>query len=152
MKRYRFSLDSVLRARRASEERARQELARANRHLLESTERYRAEAARYQALVPPAGPVEAARFLTERAQRELVAATLTSARSAMHQAAAAARAQQGAWQAARRHVRVLERLDSRRRSEHRNAVLRAEAAELDDIVSARWAAGVRRPATGRGER
>ena len=140
MKRYRFRLDSVLRARRAQEELARQELARANARLRGAIEAHRAESERYGRLPVLAGELEPMAFRRERACADLAAATVEAVRLVMDAAAAEAAARYVAWTEAARLVAALERLDDRRRAEHRTEELRAEVSEADDMTGARFAA------------
>jgi len=140
MNRYRFRLDSVLRARRAQEELARQELAQANRRLRTAMEAHRREAQRYSELSTSIGVLEGLEFHRERATAELAAATVEAARLTVDAAAAEAAAAYTAWTDAARLVAALERLDERRRAEHRAEELRHEVAVADDLTGARVAA------------
>jgi len=151
--RYRFRLESVLRARRAQEDLARQELAQANLRLRGAMEAHRRESDRYCRLSTTVGVLQGTDFRRERAQAELAAATVEAARIAMDAAAAEAAARYTDWTEAARLVAALERLDDRRRAEHRAEELRAEVALADDLTGARFAGEGRdrqtRPAGGR---
>lgn len=149
MNRYRFRLESVLRVRRAEEELARQELSRANAKLRVAMEAHRRESQRYGELETTSGELDPADFRRERAHHERVAATVEAARQAMDAAAAAAACRYVSWSEAARLVAALERLDDRRRAEHRDDMRRAEVAEADDMTSARFA-GDDSVAAGRG--
>ncbi len=138
MNRYRFRLESVLRVRRAEEELARQELARANARLRAAMEIHRVEAQRYGELRTLSGELDSVAFMSERAYAELAAATVEAARQVMDAAAAEAAARYVSWTEAARLVAALERLDDRRRAEHRIEEQRAEVAESDDMTSARF--------------
>jgi len=59
----------------------------------------------------------------------------------MDAAAAEAACRYVSWSEAACLVAALERLDDRRRAEHRDEALRAEVAEADDMTSARFATG-----------
>jgi len=144
--RYRFRLENVLRVRRAEEELARQELARANGRLRAAMEAHRIEAQRYADLRSTTGVLEPADFRRERAYAELAAATVDAARQVLDAAAAEAAARYVAWTESARLVAALERLDDRKRAEHRADAARAEVAEADDMTSARFSEGDRRPA------
>ncbi len=148
MKRYRFRLEAVLRARRAQEDMARQELARANRTLQAADDLLRAEQDRYRALAAPSGTVDVAGELGERQRRELVAAAAHEAGLRREDLAVAAAVQQAAWREAAQRVAALERLDARRRADHELALNRSVAAEIDDLVTSRFTpeAGSRRVA------
>jgi flagellar protein FliJ len=139
VKRYRFRLESVLRARRAQEELARQELARANLRLRAAVARRDDEEARYRALVERPARGDRTDFLEDRAQAELAAATLNGARRTAEDVAVAAAVRHAAWRETAQRVAALERLDERRRDEHALEASRAEVNELDDMTSARWA-------------
>jgi len=141
MNRYRFRLESVLRVRRAEEELARQELARANARLRAAMEAHRRESQRYDELQTAPGVLEPVVFLRERAYADLAAATVEAARQAMDAAAAEAACRYVSWSEAACLVAALERLDDRRRAEHRDEARRAEVAEADDMTSARFATG-----------
>lgn len=140
MKRYAFRLEVVLRARRAQEEMARQDLARANRLVRAAQERADAEEERYQSMGTPTGVVEMVEDRRDRVWRELAAGTATEARRVSEDQAVAAAVQQAVWREAARRVAALERLDQRRRQEHVLALSRAEASEVDDLVTSRFEA------------
>lgn len=140
MRRYGFRLEVVLRARRAQEELARQELARANRRVREAQDRAAAEDQRYRSLGAPTGIVEMVEDRRERVWRELAAGTADEARRASEDEAVAAAVQQAVWREAAQRVAALERLDQRRRQEHALELARAEAAEVDDLVTSRFEA------------
>jgi flagellar FliJ protein len=151
MNRYRFRLESVLRVRRAEEELARQELARANARLRAAMEAFRRESERYGALESAPGALDPTGFRQARAYAELAAATVDAARQVMDAAAEEAAGRYVAWSEAATLVAALERIDDRRRAEHREEALRAEVAEADDMTSARFVAADP-VAAGRGSR
>jgi flagellar FliJ protein len=138
MKRYQFRLDAVLRARRAQEDVARQELVRANLALRRARERTAAERQRLANLGVPTGVVDLVQDRQERTWRSLAAATAHAARRSEEDLAVAAAVRQAVWREAAQRVAALERLDERRRAEHAGAVARAEAAEVDDLVTSRF--------------
>jgi flagellar protein FliJ len=140
--RYRFRLDSVLRARRVQEDQARQELAQANRRLRTAMEAHRREAQRYGEMTTALGALGGLDFHRERATAELAAATVEAARLVMDAAAAEAATAYTSWTEAARRVAALERLDDRRRAEHRAEELRHEVAAADDLTGARVAAAL----------
>lgn len=140
MKRYAFRLEVVLRARRAQEEMARQELARANRRVRAAQERAVAEEERYRSMGAPTGVVEMVEDRRDRVWRELAAGTLTEARRTSEDETVAAAVQQAVWREAAQRVAALERLDQRRRQEHALALARSEVAEVDDLVTSRFEA------------
>jgi flagellar biosynthesis chaperone FliJ len=138
VKRYRFRLDAVLRARRAQEDAARQELARANHALRQAQALAAAELARLRALPVPTGVVDLVRDAEDRVWRTLAADSAHFAGRQAEELAVAAAVSQAAWREAAQRVAALERLDERRRAEHAALVAHAEAAEVDDIVTARF--------------
>jgi flagellar biosynthesis chaperone FliJ len=138
VKRYQFRLEAVLRARRAQEDAARQELARANLALVEAQQRADAEHARVRSLGAPTGIVDLLQDRQDRVWRSLAADTAHDARRRCEDLAVAAAVKQAAWREAAQRVAALERLDARRRAEHAVAVARAEAVAVDDLVTHRF--------------
>ncbi len=138
MRRYEFRLASVLQLRRAEEQSARGALRAANDELRRriATRDERAAHYRVVAATPPAASAEG--LLAQHQLGELAAAAVLSARRRVTAAAADAALAQVAWSNASRRVKVLERLDERRRAEHAAAEARAEAAEIDDLVTSRY--------------
>lgn len=135
MKRYQFRLATVLRVRRIEEEAARA-------HMLEArTVAVRARVARDQAAahcrdLPVAlGPSSADEFRKERQVLELAAASLSTRQAALLAAEGEAERVRALWSAAAARVAVLERLDERRREEHRLAVDGEEIRFLDEVAS-----------------
>ena len=138
MRRYEFRLASVLQLRRAEEQSARGALRAANDELRRriATRDERAAHYRVVAATPPAASAEG--LLAQHQLAELAAAAVVGARRRVTTAAADAALAQVAWSNASRRVKVLERLDERRRAEHAAAEARAEAAEIDDLVTSRY--------------
>ena len=137
MKRYQFRLAPLLRLRRAEEESAREGLRAANDELRRRIAVRDGRAERYRAIA--AGPLatSAEALLAERQGGELAAGAVASARKAVTTAAADAALAQVAWSGASRRVKILERLDDRRRAEHAAAEARADVAEVDDLTTSR---------------
>jgi len=145
MKRYRFSLESVLHVRRTQEESARQQLAAANRDLRRSQAALVAETERYRARTDTPGPCDLDSFRASRLGAEHAAACVASARRSVESTGLAATARRSEWSDAARQVAALERLDERRQSEWQSEFRRQEDVEVNDMVTARWsnrAAGV----------
>jgi flagellar export protein FliJ len=140
VKRYHFALASVMRARRAQEDLARQRLAAANRAVRQAEGAYAALLAESQ--VPPVlgTAVDVASFQTTRAAEERMARSVESLRRAVIDAEVAAATQRAAWVEAAKVLKSLERLDERRREQWWLEERREEALTTDDIVGARWAA------------
>lgn len=140
MKKYRFSLDSVLRARRAQEEAARQSLADANHRLRRCRARHEAalDAYRIVASSPARGPGERDLFLDDRSRELRLAEAVEQASTIVAECEVQTAACYSAWVLAGQRVASLERLDERRRSEWKYAQAIAEATLIDDIVNSRW--------------
>lgn len=138
MKRYAFRLETVLRARRAQQDLARQELARANQALRRAMATVHAEQERYQAMESVTGVVDVVQDAQDRVWRTLAADSLHQAERSREDLAVTAAVHQAAWREAAQRVAALERLDGRRRAEHDVLVSRAEAAEVDDLVTSKF--------------
>ncbi len=140
MKRYRFSLESALRARRAQEDVARQRLAEANHRVQRAWAAHRAAVEAYRAVSVsvPAGPADHDTFLAGRYHEMRMAEAAERAHRAAVEAEVEAATLYAAWVEAGKQVASLERLDERRRSEWDAEALREEAAAVDDVVASRW--------------
>ena len=140
MKRYKFSLETVLRARRVQEELARQNLADANRRLRRSEALHAAARDAYHlvAVRPSRGPGERDRFLDDRSREMRLAEAVEQASTVVSECETKAAECHAAWVLAGQRVASLERLDERRRSEWDQARARDESTVLDDIAGARW--------------
>jgi flagellar FliJ protein len=138
MKRFQFRLATVLRVRRVEEERARGALALANAARRQAeTERQRAE--EHLAATPqPAAVVPLAAYRAWRATGELRAERWQTASQQASRAAEAAEERRQAWARAATRVAALERLEARRRDAWRQELFRAEAREVDDLVTSRF--------------
>ncbi|HET6792939.1 MAG TPA: hypothetical protein VFH45_00770 [Acidimicrobiales bacterium] len=137
MKRYRFRLAGVLRVRRLEEEAARGRLFEARAALVAATTAVEAALAHYRSAPQPLGEMSLEELSRHRLLADLAASSLAAARTAAEQAAATAAIRQAEWSAAAARVAVLERLDERRREEHRLEADRAEVAVLDDLTTSR---------------
>ncbi|HET6810691.1 MAG TPA: flagellar export protein FliJ [Acidimicrobiales bacterium] len=133
MKRYRFRLETVLRVRRLEEETARLELLTANTRLADACARRDAAAAHYRQIPIELGSCSTEELRRTRQRAELAAATLGARQATVDEAARHAEAAREAWMAAVGRVKVLERLDERRREEHRLELERDETRFLDDV-------------------
>ena len=140
MKRYHFRLAAVLRVRRAEEEAAKLELRAANVALREAVAARDLAAERYRALAAEGATTGSVADLhAQRLHAGLLAEQVAAAeRLAMERTGTAVLAQ-ARWSKAAKRVAVLERLDARRRAEHRAEEQRAEIALVDDLVTARYA-------------
>ena len=135
MKRYKFSLQSALRARRAQEDIARQRLATSNHRLQAAEAVYRQTLDEYRGAGVLAGIVAHEVFLDDTARRDRSAQAVERARQVVKVEAAM---YFSAWVDSAKRVRSLDRLDERRRAEWRLEDLRDEAATIDDVVASRW--------------
>lgn len=138
MKRYHFRLAAVLRLRRMEEEQARETLSAANNRLRQAISERDVQAARYAALAQSATAVTLDGLRAEQHAAGLAASVSAQAKKAATSAAADAALARIAWTATSRQVKVLERLESRRREEHDADEQRAEVTEIDDLVTARY--------------
>jgi flagellar biosynthesis chaperone FliJ len=138
MAKYRFRLETVLRARRVQETQRRSALAAANRALVESlrvcdmalasyTEHSRHEA------------VDVRSLCAERFDIEVAALRMLEAERDANRKASEAALAHVEWSQAARGVAVLERLDARRREEHAIEENRKDVRMVDDLVTARYA-------------
>jgi flagellar biosynthesis chaperone FliJ len=141
MKRFRFSLEAVLRLRRVQADLARHALAQANREL-ERRRRERAEREAKLAALPVAaleGVVSVAAFEAEHLRGSLAAEALRASAEAFRQASAVAGQRRAAFLGATQRVSALERLEQRRRQAFVMGQRREEAAVLADLVAERYA-------------
>lgn len=137
MRRYRFRLETVLRVRSLEEEGARVRLLEANGAVTRARSGRDEAAGRYSGLPVFSGPCSVQDFRGSRRREEMAAATLAARQFALEQAGEMAEEARLGWMAARGRVRVLERLDERRRAEHGLEVGRDEGRFLDDIGTTR---------------
>ncbi len=144
MKRYRFTLESVLRARRAQEDLARQQLAQANRALRRAQATLADVTAAYDRRPVDRGQIDLAGLHRQRLDGELAAAEVDRRRGQLADAAVEAATHYARWTEAARLVAALERLDERRRAEWRLEAQRQEAAAVDDVVTSRFIADEQR--------
>jgi flagellar export protein FliJ len=144
MKRYRFTLEAVLRIRRAQEEAAGFALAHANRQHQRALDAHRDVSARLDALVLERAAQDHASFRRERDMTERRVAAVAAAAAALDAAADEAAARHADWSAAAVRVAALERLDERRRGEWRMDEQRAEVAAIDESALVGWLADPRR--------
>jgi len=138
MKRYRFPLEAVLRARRAQEDVARQNLVGANHRVRQAQENLSRQQARYLAVADPVGVVDAVTAVQDHAGRQVLAGVVDEAKRGYEDRSVEAAVLQAAWREAAQRVAALERLDERRRADHSLLALRAELVEVDDLVTSRF--------------
>lgn len=133
---YVFRLATVLRVRRAEETTARASLMLANSSLVSAIGARELAEARYRAASSTVTDVAA--LLEERCNADLAAGTLERAQRRVSRAASEAALAHVSWTGAAKRVKMLERLDERRRAEHREEEGRREVAMIDDLVAARY--------------
>jgi flagellar export protein FliJ len=138
VRRYRFSLESVLRARRAQEELARQRVAEANQHVNAARTAYVAALDAYRALAVPTGPVDRPDLVAQRDHQTRMLLAVERAHGRVAEAEVAAATCYAAWVETAKAVASLERLDERRRAEWEAEARRDEAAAVDDVVVSRY--------------
>jgi len=139
MKRYRNRLQRVLDVRRIQEERARAALQQANNAERLAREVAQTKRDRYREHQPMVGPVSLISHNVDRSLYELRALAVLEADERIAEAQAQVQHRLSQWAQAAQKVEALERLDGRRRVEHAMEAERAEARELDDMVTGRAA-------------
>lgn len=140
MRRYRFRLAPVLRVRRIEEDRAAGELALAQLDERRAEEELAARRTAYSVLpVRDTGTEGVATFTASRFRYETAAAGIAAAEAHRSLVEAAAAERRAAYLAAAARRTALERLDERKREEHRLETDRDEAVEVDDVVTGRFA-------------
>lgn len=138
MKRYQFSLESALRARRAQEEVARQRLAEVNLRLQRARQAHAAALGAYRSMALTAAPQTKESFVAHRTREMAMAEAVERAHRAAMKIEVESSMMFTAWVDAAKMVASLERLDERRRSEWEVEARRDEAAAVDDVVNSRW--------------
>jgi flagellar export protein FliJ len=133
VKRYEFSLQTVLRARRAQESVARADLLRANLKVAAAEVAADRSRAHYEDVLATDG----APFMVQQQRSELAAGALIGARGALADARAAVATAMEGYLVAARSVSVLEKLDERQCQEHATAAQREEANQVDELVTTR---------------
>ncbi len=138
MRRYRFPLETLRRVRCAQERTAIARLAEANRAHTKAGDEHRERESSYLALSWPLGPYNLPQLSEAQARRQLSASCVHAAAQHLAQTAADREAAMEKWSLAARNVSALDRLDSRLKEDHRLALDRGAALEVDDIVNTRW--------------
>ena len=133
MKRYEFSLGSVMRVRRITEGIAKAELQKANMATAGAESDVHNSQAHYEEVSTSEGPS----WMAQAARAHLAAETAILARESLAAARAAAATALGQYMAATRAVSVLGHLDEHRREEHAAAVQHEEMATVDELVTSR---------------
>jgi len=133
MKRYEFELQAVLRARRLQQDVAKSGLQKANLAASAAEKAAMDSWGHYEELARPSEVL----MMAQRELSELAAKAVLEARQAAASAQDTARAALGAYLESARAVTVLEKLDERRREEHRAEALREEALLSDEMAGVR---------------
>jgi flagellar export protein FliJ len=133
VKRYEFSLQTVLRARRAQESVARADLLQANLKVAAAEVAQGRSRAHYEDVLAD----DSSAFLVHRQRSELAAEALIGASGAVRDAQAAVASAMEVYFVAARSVSVLEKLDERQRQEHAAAAQREETKQVDELVTSR---------------
>jgi flagellar FliJ protein len=139
LKAYRFALESVLRARRAQENLARQRLAQANGRFRDARALHQAAGDAYRCAAREPAPSDRDAFVAARAHEMRMAEAVERAFRTAKEREVETATCYTAWVEAGKLVASLERLDRRRREEWALEMLRDEAAAIDDVVTSRWA-------------
>ena len=139
MNRYRFRLESVLRVRRIEEDRAVAALAESLRDLTAAEERLERRFDAYRDAERRTESMSIEELLRNRDRLANLAASVVAAGTARLEASVVVDERRAEWSAAAMRVSALERLDERRRDEHRLEANRQEIIEADDMVIARAA-------------
>ena len=138
MRRYRFTLESALRARRAQEDVARQRLAEANHRLAQARAAHPAAIDAARAVTLSTSAMDREDFVSTRAHEMRLADAVVRAQRTSVEIEVEAAVCYAAWVESGKRVASLERLDERRREEYQAEVLREEATAVDDVVASRW--------------
>jgi hypothetical protein len=133
MKRYQFSHETVLRARRAQESVARADLQRANLAARAAELSTKNSRDHYEEVVASIGTP----FLVHQERSELAAKALLASEGSATEAKAVVEKALHDYVAAAQAVSVLEHLDERRREEHAIALAHEEATANDELSVAR---------------
>lgn len=143
MKRYKFTLGSVLRVRKVEEDQAILALAQAERARAVAAEAAVRRESVHRAALRPDSHATATAFLAKRERLERTASAVRESNESLKAAEAATIARRAAVAAASAAVNALEHLDERRRAEHALELQREEAIETDDLVTGRHRRGDR---------
>lgn len=134
MKRYQFTLATVLRARQAQEQLARASLMLAHQAAHRAAEAVAESRAHYESAAVPTG----GGFMAQRELWELAGQAVVQAQQAEAEAQATVASAMTGYLDAARAVSVIEHLDERRREEHALAAQREEANSVDELVTSRY--------------
>ncbi|HUY85750.1 MAG TPA: flagellar FliJ family protein [Acidimicrobiales bacterium] len=141
-------LGSVMRVRKIQEDLARQALAIANRNLISAEGERNRRSDHYNSISVPVGMRTREQFLREEQTMRLAAGSVGFATKLVSEATGLAASRRESYIIARRNLKIIEKLQDRKRAEQSLAEDRAEVKAIDDIVTTRWAgemAGANRP-------
>jgi flagellar FliJ protein len=145
VKGYRFRLEPVLRVRRLQEQVAANQLALATRDLHSARSGLMRSRRALESLPAPSGLVAVEAVQWTHAQADRLSNTARRRTEEVDAAVEAVHRAGKAWVGASQRTTVLERLDERRLEVWRSESDRSEAAELDDLATARTTGEGHRP-------
>jgi len=143
VKRYKFSLGSVLRVRKVEEDQAIVAFAAAERARAAAAEDVVRRESAHRAALGTDSHATATAFMAQRERLERSALAVRESNDSLKAAEAATIARRAAVAAASAAVNALEHLDERRRAEHALELQREETIEIDDLVTGRHPRGER---------
>ena len=138
MKRYKFAFGGVLRVRKIAEEQARSAVLEAQEEADRASAQLHARLDAIGAAVSTPGTRTAPEFQAEREHLDRHRIAVLAARSAEVNALELLGARRAEWIEAARQVRVLERLDERKRAEWTLDTTRAAQLVTDEIATSRY--------------
>ena len=138
MKKYRFSLAGAQRVQRIAEDQAKAALADARHDADEASAALQARLAEIGSALPDTGQRSSQQFLAEREQLDRHRDAVIAARSAEANALSIMQQRHDDYVAAARKVRMLDRLDERKREEWRFEVTRAAQLVTDETATIRY--------------
>jgi flagellar export protein FliJ len=150
VKRFRFRLEQVLHVRRVQEDQAKAALLTANRAAHDAAQLVESRLAEYHTRSFPPGAQSYAEFERNLFLLDSAAGAVGVARAAHHDALAVVDDRRLEYTTRHRRVAALERLESRRREEHKVEMRREEDRLVDDLVVSRYSRV--RPALTKGSR
>ncbi len=138
MKKYTFRLEQVRRIRQTQEDVARAALLNANSEVQRALASAEGRMAEYVGHMPSAAVIGVDTFMRQRYFNDLAGQAVVIAREAHAAAEAQAATRRAEWSDAASRVKVLDRLDERRREEYEIEHAREVEKENDDLVTGRF--------------
>ena len=137
MKRYVDRLARVLGVRQVQEKQARTKVAQARGELVSARSHQQTKRERFEEHAVIDGPIPYVHHRLDRTLWELKALALLDAEEKAISAEHMVAVRLGEWAAAAQRVEALDRLNARRKAEHRHEADQAETRENDDLVNGR---------------